>query len=190
MTKRIDLLASGSGTLAQAIISAVKSGSLDLEIVRIISDRPAQVLNRANENDIESTLLDYSRFSSREEWGSELERIIDADRVDLVVSVGFMRILPKKIVEKFSIINTHPALLPNFPGAHAVRDALTAGVIETGTTIHWVDAGVDTGKVISQVRIAVEHGDTQDSLHERIKIQERFLIVETLKQFATAGLEK
>ena len=190
MAKRIDLLASGSGTLVQAVIDAVKIGSLDLEIVRIISDRPAQVLQRASENNIESSLLDYSHFTSREEWGIELEEIIRSDDVELVVSLGFMRILPKDIVEKFPIINTHPALLPSFPGAHAVRDALTAGVLETGTTVHWVDAGVDTGKVISQVRIAVEPGDTEDLLHERIKIQERSLIVETLKQFATTGLEK
>ena len=190
MAKRIDLIASGSGTLAQAVIDAIKSGLLELDIVRVISDRPAEVLARAEINGIESTLIDYSKFSSREEWASELEKVIDADCVDLVVSVGFMRILPKNIVEKFPIINTHPALLPSFPGAHAVRDALAAGVQETGTSIHWVDAGVDTGKVISQVRIAVEPGDTQDSLHERIKIQERSLIVETLKEFVAAGLEK
>ena len=190
MAKRINLLASGSGTLAQAVIDAVKSGALNLEIVRVISDRPAEVLKRAEKNGIKSTLIDYSKFSTREEWANEIEKVIDGDGVDLVVSLGFMRILPKNIVEKFPIINTHPALLPSFPGAHAVRDALAAGAQESGASVHWVDAGVDTGKVISQVRIAVEQGDTPDSLHERIKIQERSLIVETLKEFVATGLEK
>ena len=108
----------------------------------------------------------------------------------MIVSVGFMRILPASFVEKYLIINTHPALLPHFPGAHAVRDALAAGVGETGATVHWVDAGVDTGEVIAQTPVSVEAGDTVESLHERIKIVERKLIVETLKKFTSEGLKK
>ena len=91
-----------------------------------------------------------------------------------------MRILSPAITTRFRIINSHPALLPSFPGAHAVRDALAAGVSETGTTIHWVDAGVDTGPVIAQEKVLVHDGDTEESLHERIKIVERGLIVATL----------
>ena len=90
----------------------------------------------------------------------------------------------KEFVEKFKVLNTHPALLPAFPGAHAVRDALNAGATQTGCTVHWVDAGVDTGKVISQVAVDVLPGDTEESLHERIKIEERKLIVETLKKYS------
>jgi phosphoribosylglycinamide formyltransferase-1 len=93
-----------------------------------------------------------------------------------------MRILSERITSKFKIINSHPALLPLFPGAHAVRDALAAGATETGTTIHWVDAGVDTGQVIAQERVEILAGDTQESLHERIKIVERGLIVATIAE--------
>ena len=91
-----------------------------------------------------------------------------------------MRILPEAITNRFKIINSHPALLPLFPGAHAVRDAIAAGATETGTTIHWVDAGVDTGEVIAQEKVEILAGDTEESLHERIKIVERGLIVATI----------
>lgn len=91
-----------------------------------------------------------------------------------------MRILSQRITERFRIINSHPALLPAFPGAHAVRDALATGATETGTTIHWVDAGVDTGPIIAQEKVAILQGDTEESLHERIKIVERGLIVATI----------
>ena len=92
-----------------------------------------------------------------------------------------MRILNKEFVEKFRTINIHPALLPNFPGAHAVRDALAAGAKETGTTVHWVDEGIDTGAVIEQRNVLIEPSDTENTLHERIKIVERQLIVKTIK---------
>ena len=93
-----------------------------------------------------------------------------------------MRILSAEFVNRFKVINSHPALLPKFPGAHAVRDALAAGAKETGCTVHWVDAGVDTGPVIAQVSVAIEPNDDEASLHERIKIAERKLIVETIRK--------
>ncbi len=190
MKKRIILLASGTGSLASSIMQAVRESYLDLEIVRVISDRPAAVLDVAASFSIQASLLDYSEFESRVAWSDALENLIEADSIDLIVSVGFMRILPASFVEKYLIINTHPALLPHFPGAHAVRDALAAGVGETGATVHWVDAGVDTGEVIAQTPVSVEAGDTVESLHERIKIVERKLIVETLKKFTSEGLKK
>ncbi len=190
MKKRIILLASGTGSLASSIMQAVRESYLDLEIVRVISDRPAAVLDVAASFSIQASLLDYSEFESRVAWSHALENLIEADSIDLIVSVGFMRILPASFVEKYLIINTHPALLPHFPGAHAVRDALAAGVGETGATVHWVDAGVDTGEVIAQTPVSVEVGDTVESLHERIKIVERKLIVETLKKFTSEGLKK
>jgi phosphoribosylglycinamide formyltransferase-1 len=115
-------------------------------------------------------------------WNSELESLIAALRPTLVVSAGFMRILPEAITSRFKIINSHPALLPLFPGAHAVRDALAAAANETGTTIHWVDSGIDTGEVIAQEKIEILPGDTEESLHERIKIIERGLIVATIRK--------
>ncbi len=173
--KRIVILASGSGTLAQAIFDA----HLEADIVAVISDqRDAAVLDRAHKARIETFTIPM--LPDRTEWDRELETLVAALKPDLVVSAGFMRILSERITSKFRIINSHPALLPLFPGAHAVRDALATGATETGTTIHWVDAGVDTGEVIAQERVEIHPGDTEESLHERIKIVERGLIVATI----------
>jgi phosphoribosylglycinamide formyltransferase-1 len=184
MTKKIVLLASGSGSLARAVLEA----RLNLEIALLVSDRPAPVLTIAENHGLRSELVNFKDFESRQAWGRALLGLVESVNPDLVVSVGFMRILPPSFVEKFRVINTHPALLPLFPGAHAVRDALEAGVTESGTTVHWVDAGVDTGNVIKQVRVPVNPDDTVESLHERIKIQERTLIVETLQKFQAGEL--
>ena len=173
--KRIVILASGSGTLAQSIFDA----GLEADIVAVISDqKDAPVLDRAHKAHIETFTIPM--LPDRSEWDRELETLIAALKPDLVVSAGFMSILSERITTKFKIINSHPALLPLFPGAHAVRDALASGATETGTTIHWVDAGVDTGEVISQERVEIHPGDTEESLHERIKIVERGLIVATI----------
>jgi len=173
--KRIVILASGSGTLAQAIFDA----ALGADIVAVISDqKDAAVLDRAQKARIETFTIPM--MAERAEWDRELETLIAALKPDLVISAGFMRILSERITSRFKIINSHPALLPLFPGAHAVRDALAAGATETGTTIHWVDAGIDTGEVIAQERVEILPGDTEESLHERIKIVERGLIVATI----------
>lgn len=184
MTKKIVLLASGAGSLARAVMEA----GLDLEIALVIADRPAPVLEIAQSLGFETSLVNYSDFENRTSWSEALTKVIADVEPDLIVSVGFMRILPAAFVERFKVINTHPALLPLFPGAHAVRDVLAAGATETGTTVHWVDAGVDTGQIINQVRVAIEPGDTEESLHERIKIAERKLIVETLQKFQVGEL--
>ena len=166
--------------MAEAIFTADFS-DIDSEVVALICDRPsAQVLHRAQAHHIESYTIPM--LEDRSLWNQELESLIAALRPDLVVSAGFMRILPEAITNRFKIINSHPALLPLFPGAHAVRDALAAGVSETGTSIHWVDAGIDTGEVIAQERVEILEGDTEESLHERIKILERGLIVATIRQ--------
>jgi phosphoribosylglycinamide formyltransferase-1 len=179
--KRIVILASGSGTLAQAIIDA----NLDVDIVAIISDqKDAAVLNRAQKAHIETFTIPM--MSDRSEWDRELETLIAALKPDLVVSAGFMRILSERVTARFRIINSHPALLPLFPGAHAVRDALASGATETGTTIHWVDAGIDTGEVIAQERVGILPGDTEESLQQRIKIVERGLIVATIASLLTS----
>ena len=178
--KRIVILASGSGTLAQAIIGA----HLEIDIVAVISDKQnAPVLERAQKARIETFTIPM--LPDRTEWDRELETLLAALKPDLVISAGFMRILSEKIVSRFKIINSHPALLPLFPGAHAIRDALAAGATETGTTIHWVDAGVDTGEIIAQQRVEILPGDTEESLHERIKIVERGLIVATIASLIT-----
>ena len=118
----------------------------------------------------------------RSEWDAELFDYVSQLNPDLVVSAGFMRILAPEFVKSFRVINSHPALLPKFPGAHAVRDALLANETITGCTVHWVDEGVDTGQIIAQEEVAIETSDDETSLHERIKILERKLIVEVVRQ--------
>jgi phosphoribosylglycinamide formyltransferase-1 len=184
VAKKILLLASGSGSLAQAIFDSDLGDNC--EIVGLISDRDSLALDRARRHGVKDIYLPM--VQDRNQWNSQLFEITQELHPDLVVSVGFMRILDRRYVETFKVMNTHPALLPAFPGAHAVRDALAAGASETGTTVHWVDAGVDTGPVISQRVISIEPSDTEESLHERIKIVERTLIVETLELWINGEL--
>jgi len=182
MTKaRIVILASGSGSIAQALIDAQKNGALKAEIVCVISDQEsAHVLMRSIAAGIPSKVITMT--ADRLQWDQQIIATLNELQPDLVVSAGFMRILSAECVSKFKIVNSHPALLPLFPGAHAVRDALAAGVSKTGTTIHWVDSGVDTGEIIAQEEVEITAGDTQESLHERIKIVERRLYVATLQK--------
>lgn len=172
---RIVVLASGAGTLAQAIFDS------GFKVAALICDQPgAEVITRAQKSGIPVFL--HPMQSDRSRWNRELGAQLRELQPDLIVSAGFMRILSHEIVDEFRIINSHPSLLPLFPGAHAVRDTLKSGATHTGATIHWMDAGVDTGEVIAQEEVAIEPGDTEESLHERIKIVERGLIVATLYQ--------
>ena len=185
---RVVLLASGRGSLAQSIIDARDSGKLNIEILQIISDKQSQAIERASAAGISTTYLPM--LEDRSIWDTQLFETVKKLNPDLVVSVGFMRILAAPFVSEFPTINTHPALLPKFPGAHAVRDALNAGAQVTGSTVHWVDAGIDTGTVIAQKEVVVLPQDDESSLHERIKIVERELIVETLQSFIAHGLPR
>jgi phosphoribosylglycinamide formyltransferase-1 len=181
MTKaRLVIMASGNGSIAQSIIDAAASKVLDAQVVGLICDKEgAQVLQRAKDAGIQSYLIPMK--SDRKLWDSEVINTLEELSPDLVVSAGFMRILSAECVARFRIVNSHPALLPLFPGAHAVRDALAAGAKETGTTIHWVDSGVDTGEIIAQEIVTINGSDTEASLHERIKIAERKLFIATLQ---------
>ena len=172
---KLVLLASGNGSLAQALIDA------RFDIAGLVTDNPsAQVIERAKVTNIDCKIIPFQ--SPRAVWDREIEDAVAQLNPDLVVSVGFMRILSNSFVKRFKVINSHPALLPNFPGAHAVRDALSAGVKETGCTIHWVDEGVDTGEIIAQSKVEILPNDDVTTLHERIKVIERELIVETIKK--------
>lgn len=176
--KRAVILASGNGSLAQAIID---DAELRSQIVAVISDRTdALVLERARVCDIPTHVIEMK--SDRKIWDKEIFDYVLNLRPDLIISAGFMRILSPDFVQTFPTINSHPALLPLFPGAHAVLDALAAGASETGTTIHWVDEGVDTGKIITQARVSILPGDNEATLHERIKEVERGLIVAAIKE--------
>lgn len=171
---KLILLASGNGSLAQALIDA------KFDIAAIVTDLPdAPVIERAKRAGITAKVIPF--IEPRSKWNQELMDVISDLKPDLIVSVGFMRILSREFVTRFKVINSHPSLLPNFPGAHAVKDAIAAGVTETGCTIHWVDEGVDTGPVIAQVKVPVNTDDDVNSLHERIKIAERELIVKSVR---------
>ena len=185
---RIVLLASGNGSLAQSIIDAKQTGALNLEILELIADKECVAIERAKSAGIATKCLPM--LKDRPTWDNQIFEVVSRLDPDLVVSVGFMRILAAPFVAKFPTINTHPALLPNFPGAHAVRDALESGVQVTGSTVHWVDAGIDTGAIIQQQEVAVLPQDDEASLHERIKIVERALIVETLQSFIADGMPR
>ena len=176
MRKRVVILASGAGSLTQAIVDA---DELDIQIVAVISDNAdAKVLELAKKANINTSVIELK--GDRPAWDKQLFDQVDKYQPDLVVSAGFMKILSAEFVNNFPTINSHPALLPQFPGAHAVRDALAAGVRVTGTTVHWVDAGVDTGPIITQMEVPVLPEDDEATLHERIKKVERGLIVATI----------
>jgi phosphoribosylglycinamide formyltransferase-1 len=175
---RVVVLASGSGTLLQALLDS----DVGSAIVAVGSDVPAApALGRARSAGIQTFICDPSAFPDRNAWNLALLNELRAIEPDLVVSAGFMRILGPSVVAAFRIINTHPSLLPAFPGAHAVRDTLAAGATESGCTVHWVDDGVDTGPIIAQVRVPIESGDDETSLHERIKVVERDLLIRTVR---------
>jgi phosphoribosylglycinamide formyltransferase-1 len=184
----VTVLVSGSGTLLQALIDASREDEA-FGIVGVVSDRPGIAgLTRAEAAGIPFLVVDPVGFASREEWDRALADELDGLSGHLVVSAGFMRILGPAVLEENLVINTHPALLPSFPGAHAVRDALEHGVAVTGTTCHVVDAGVDTGPIIEQRAVRVEPGDTVETLHERIKVEERSLLVEVVRAIAAGGI--
>lgn len=184
---RIVALVSGSGTNLQAVLDAVAGGHLPLEIAAVGADVPGvQGLARAEAAGVPTFTVSVKEHADRDAWNVALADAVAAYEPDLVVCSGFMRILGAGFLERFAgrIVNTHPALLPSFPGAHGVRDALAYGVKVTGCTVHWVDAGVDTGRIIAQAAVPVMDTDTEDELHERIKVQERALLVRVLGDFA------
>lgn len=137
-------------------------------------------------NNVGVEVCDVKEFLNRFEWDEAILHLIEKYSPDLVVSAGFMRILGTKVVEALGkkLINIHPSLLPSFPGAHAVEEALQSGVTTTGTTVHYVDSGIDTGEIIIQREVEIVSGDTVQTLHERIKQVERSLIVEVVESFA------
>ncbi|WP_211882956.1 phosphoribosylglycinamide formyltransferase [Pseudarthrobacter albicanus] len=186
---RIVVLVSGTGSNLQAVIDAVKDGRLDLEIAAVGADRPGTYgIERSAAAGIPTFVVDFKAYPDRAAWNAALTGAVAAFAPDLVVSSGFMRIVSADFIEAFGgkYLNTHPALLPAFPGAHGVRDALAYGVKVTGCTVHWADAGVDTGPIIAQEAVAVGDGETEESLHERIKVVERRLLVSTLASLAPA----
>lgn len=172
---QIVVLVSGTGSLLESIL---EHQSEHYRVSKVVADKPCGGIDKANARGIDTQIVPLG--SDRAAWNREL--IAAVGDPDLVVSAGFMRVLGPEFVETYAgrAINTHPALLPAFPGAHGVRDALAYGVKVTGSTVHYIDAGVDTGPIIAQRAVTVQPDDDEASLHERIKVVERALIVEVL----------
>lgn len=191
MTTRgsIVVLVSGSGTLLQALLDATADPAYGVQIAAVGSDRPGIAgLQRAERAGIATFVCPLSAYADRDLWDEALADAVGAYAPDLVVSAGFMKILGPATLARHVVVNTHPALLPSFPGAHAVRDALAYGVKVTGTTCHVVDAGVDTGPVIEQRVVAIQDDDTEELLHERIKVEERTMLVDVVGRIARHGI--
>ena len=186
---RIVVMVSGSGTNLQAVLDAVREGRIDVEIAAVGADKPCTGLERAREASVETFLVRPGYHPDRTRWNRALQEAVAAREPDRIVFAGFMRIVDAEFVEAFAgrIVNTHPSLLPSFPGAHAVRDALAHGVKVTGVTVHEVVADIDAGPILAQAAVPVEEGDTEAQLHERIKAAERELLVRTLGAAARQG---
>lgn len=183
---RVVVLVSGSGTLLQALLDA----GAPAQVVAVGADRPGiEGLARAERAGIPTFVLRVADHPDRAAWDTALAKTVAAHRPDLVVSAGFMKILGPGFLAGAGapVVNTHPALLPSFPGVHGVADALAYGVKVTGATVHLVDEGMDTGPVLAQAAVPIEPGDTVATLHERIKIEERRLLVGTVAALARLG---
>lgn len=182
---RLVVLVSGSGTNLQALLDAAQEEGSPFSVVAVGADRDGTGgQERAVRHGIPTFVCRLPDYATRSDWDHDLSRLMAEAAPDLVVSAGFMKVLGPAVLAAHRVVNTHPALLPSFPGAHAVTDALEHGVRVTGCTCHWVDAGVDTGPVIEQRAVRVEGGDTVESLHERIKVVERAMLVEVLERLA------
>lgn len=186
----VAVLISGTGSNLRALLEAARHPDFPARIVVVGADRDAEGLAHAEEFGIPSFTVPFRSFESREAWGEELGRQLDVWSPDLVVLSGLMRLLPAALVARYAprIINTHPAYLPEFPGAHGVRDALAAGAPQTGASVIVVDDGVDTGPILAQERVPVHPDDTEHSLHERIKPVERGLLIDVVRRIATGEL--
>jgi phosphoribosylglycinamide formyltransferase-1 len=188
---RLVVLISGGGSNLRALLEASEDAEFPARVVAIGADRDADGLAHGEEYGIPTFVVPFGAFATREKWGAELLAQVRQWDADLVILSGFMRLLPPAVVSALApnLLNTHPAYLPEFPGAHGVRDALAAGVSETGASVIVVDDGVDTGPVIAQQRVPVLPGDTESRLHDRIKLVERELLVQVVLDIANGHIE-
>ena len=185
---RAVVLISGTGTLLQALIDACRSPDYGLHVVAVGSDRPGVAgLARAQAAGIPTFVQSLADYPTRPDWDRALTKEVAAYSPDLVISAGFLKLVGPEFLDAFGgrTINTHPALLPSFPGMHGPRDALAYGVTISGATVFLVDAGVDTGVILAQAAVPVAEDDTVDTLHERIKVAERELLVDITNRLAT-----
>ena len=186
---RVVVLASGTGSLLQALLDTA-GGDYPARVVAVGADRDCRAVRIAADAAIPSYTVRLGDHPDRAAWDAAITAATAEHEPDLIVSAGFMKILGPQFLSRFPgrVVNTHPALLPSFPGAHAVPEALAYGVKVTGCTVHLVDAGVDTGPILAQQAVEVYAGDDEETLHERIKTVERRLLVDVLAALATRGV--
>lgn len=183
---RVVVLASGSGTLLQALLDAIEAQTVHADVVAVVSDQVAAgALERARQRGIAAVAHPLAKGADRTVWDQELASIVAGFTPDLVASAGFMKLLGDDFLARFGgrTINTHPALLPSFPGMHGPRDALAAGVKVSGATVFLVDSGIDTGRILLQGAVDVLADDDVESLHERIKVVERQLLIRAVREW-------
>lgn len=185
------MLISGGGSNLRALLERTRDSDFPVRVVAVGADRDAPGLDHAREAGIPTFVVDYAAFDGRAEWGEALAERLREYAADAIVLSGLMRLLPDAVVAEFAprIINTHPAYLPEFPGAHAVRDALAAGVSETGASVIVVDDGVDSGPILARERVPIEPDDTEDTLHDRVKVVERRLLERVLLELVEGHVE-
>jgi phosphoribosylglycinamide formyltransferase 1 len=190
MNARLVVLVSGAGTNLQALLDACTDPGYGATVVAVGADRDSiAALDRANAAGIPTFTVKVGDFPTRADWDRALADACERYRPDLIVCAGFMKLVGQAFLARFSgrCLNTHPALLPSFPGMHGVRDALGYGVKVTGCTVFLVDEGVDAGPVLAQAAVPVHDDDDEASLHERIKVAERALLVGTVGRMAREG---
>jgi phosphoribosylglycinamide formyltransferase-1 len=188
---KLVVLISGGGSNLRSLLEAAEDAEFPARVIAIGADRDADGLAHAEDFGIPSFTVAYTNYPDRESWGQALLEQIQQWEPDLVVLSGLMRLLPPSVVAALepNLINTHPAYLPEFPGAHGVRDAIAAGVTQTGASVIAVDNGVDSGPIIAQERVAIHPNDTESTLHDRIKIVERQLLVQAVLDIANGTID-
>jgi phosphoribosylglycinamide formyltransferase 1 len=187
----VAVLISGTGSNLRALLDAAADPSYPARIVVVGADREADGLAHAEEFGVPTFVVPWRGVAERDAWGAELSAQLRVWQPGLVVLSGLMKLLPAAVVDEWSprIINTHPAFLPEFPGAHGVRDALAAGATQTGASVIVVDGGVDAGPILAQERVPVLPGDDENALHERIKPVERRLLIDIVRRIADGELD-
>lgn len=190
MTARLVVLVSGAGTNLQALLDATADPGFGAQVVAVGADRDGIVaLERARRHTVPTFVCRLADYPDREGWDRGLAELIGGYQPTLVVSAGFAKLFGEHVLHRFAgmLINSHPSLLPSFPGLRAPRDAIDYGVKVTGVTVFMVDAGVDSGPVIAQAAVPVVDGDDEETLHERIKSVERGLVVDTVRRMVQDG---
>jgi len=181
---KIVLLVSGGGTNMENLIKRMRSGEIPADPVLVISNRPeAGALDRAALLRVPACIIDHKQFKARDDFDLELSKVIDSTGADYICLAGFMRLLTPEFVNRYpkKLINIHPSYLPQFPGAHSIRDAYIAKAKETGVTVHYVDTGVDSGPIILQKKVPIYIGETLEAVEERVHHMEYEIYPEALQ---------